>query len=194
MQTTEPTKISLSYGQLPDDLYERIIWACEEMGVYRIRNCKRVGFVDFTPSELEAEIKAAIEEWESLPSEDLFEDEIEWEVTASPDDVDYRGNCSAIGIEEDAATEKWIQEELESGNEWAWCQIEVCGRLGDLEASEYLGGCSYKSKEDFMQPGCYFDDMKREVISQLKTKLEEAQHNTGDWASVVLLTLNVEWV
>lgn len=62
--------------------------------------------------------------------------------------------------DDDAAICAEIRRDME-WNDWAWCSVEVtCTIPGyDAEGSDYLGGCSYKSKEDFCQPGGYYDDM-----------------------------------
>jgi len=42
-----------------------------------------------------------------------------------------------------------------------------------VEASDYLGCCSYRSKEDFMEPDGYYDDMKVEAYNSLCKELAE---------------------
>lgn len=59
-------------------------------------------------------------------------------------------------------------------NVWAWCIVKVTARYADLEASDYLGGCSYASEEDFLK-GDYFEDMKDTVITELTHKVIEIE-------------------
>jgi hypothetical protein len=66
----------------------------------------------------------------------------------------------------------WIRDELNRGNYWAWCTAHVTVEYHGMKAEEWLGGCSYKSREDFMQPGCYFDSMVDEALGTLATELE----------------------
>lgn len=71
----------------------------------------------------------------------------------------------------------WIRDELNRGNYWAWCVAHVTVMYDDLKAEEWLGGCSYKSKEDFMQPGGYYDSMIDEAIETLAKDLESAAND-----------------
>lgn len=61
-------------------------------------------------------------------------------------------NC--MDIQEDI---DYIYNELSSGNHWAWCIVEL-KKLGTDE-SDYLGGCSHKSCEDFILNSDYLQDM-----------------------------------
>lgn len=100
------------------------------------------------------------------------EREIKISLFVSPEYESIHGNASAIDEETDRETEEWIENELRNGNEWAWCQIEVRAEWNDLSASDYLGCCSYRSMEDFKQPGGYYDDMRNEAISLLNDKAQ----------------------
>ena len=87
---------------------------------------------------------------------------------AIPEDMSIRGNCMASGddkVDEDCALE--IERQLNAGNEWAWCQVKVEARWNGLRGVDYLGGCSYASKADFMRPGDYYDDMLAQAIDQI---------------------------
>ena len=90
-------------------------------------------------------------------------------------DVDYKGNCSAVDEETDKATENWIEHELENGNIWAWCHVSVTVRYKDLlEYTEYLGGCSYTDKEDFIKNSGYYDDMVNTCIAEIKQYINKS--------------------
>ena len=73
---------------------------------------------------------------------------------------------------------EWIRQQLEAGNEWAWCQVQVKATWTDpetdeeYEGSDYLGGCSYESEESFKQPGGYYDDMKDSAYEELLGDIE----------------------
>lgn len=100
-------------------------------------------------------------------------DDIEWEVNALEEDMRVRGNALASGDDkEDKACEDGILEQLADGNIWAWCHIEVKGRFGDLEATDSLGACSYKSREDFIAANDYYPDMRNTVLAQLQVQVD----------------------
>lgn len=90
-----------------------------------------------------------------------------------PEETPIRGNASAVDDEHDAETERWILDQLASGNQWAWCTAIVrVEYLGEHEDT-YLGCCSYESEDAFCEPGGYFDDMKLEAATDLARRLDK---------------------
>jgi hypothetical protein len=96
-----------------------------------------------------------------------------------PDDHSYEDDF------DDAKTRAWIADQLEAGNEWAWCYVTVRVSYIGHHIEEHLGGCSYQSKRDF-EKGGYYEDMVRSCLKELAKKLEglvEA-HEVWDHQSV----------
>jgi len=56
---------------------------------------------------------------------------------------------------------------------WGWCSVEVKGEYKGIESSEYLSGCSYKGKRDFIETSGYYDDMKASIIDDIAKQLLE---------------------
>lgn len=105
--------------------------------------------------------------------------QIKYRLEAFPEDISIEGNVLASGnSDEDRKAEQWVRDSLESGNEWAWCSVKVTAYIDlpglDLEESDYLGACSYKSQRDF-EKGGYFEDMKLEAKTRLLRRLAEIQ-------------------
>jgi hypothetical protein len=92
--------------------------------------------------------------------------EAEVTLICEPEDVSYVGNCSAIDPETDHEQEQWIADQLDSGNEWAWCSVEVRLEWHGLSVSEYLGCCSYESRATFIASG-YYQDMVRTCAREI---------------------------
>lgn len=102
-------------------------------------------------------------------------DDCAFKIECIPEETQIRGNCSAIDEEADKATEKWINDQLESGNQWAWCCVKVtCYYKGIdcITGTDFLGGCSYKSESEFIAPGGYFEDMKRIAYDDFVSNIE----------------------
>jgi hypothetical protein len=97
----------------------------------------------------------------------LTEADVEFEIECVPEDLPIQGNASAIDDETDAQLERDLREQLERGNEWAWCLVRVTARWAEYEGYDYLGGCSYASKEQFMHPKGYYPDMKARALADL---------------------------
>lgn len=96
-------------------------------------------------------------------------DDVEYTIECLPETTPLKGNVLASGDdEEDRRAEDWVREQLEAGNEWAWCVVKVSATLGDFEGIDYLGVCSYESEQDFKDSG-YYDDMKAEALASLKS-------------------------
>ncbi len=91
-----------------------------------------------------------------------------------PEDIGYIGNFSEIDEETDRENEEWIRDQLNRGNEWAWCFIEVRAehRSLGISGASYLGCCSYLSEEEFItNSGDYYEGMKAEAIEQLADEI-----------------------
>lgn len=106
---------------------------------------------------------------------EVDEDEVEYSIIAEQDDIQVRGNALASGDDElDTKTENEILERLENGDIWAWAHVVVKAKWEGHEGEDSLGGCSYKSEEDFVQAGDYYNDMKDVALDDLKTNVENA--------------------
>ncbi len=107
---------------------------------------------------------------------------VQYELEILPEHLDYRD-------EFDAETVEWIEEQINSGNEWAWfcakvvALVEIDGER--FKGADYLGGCSYLSREDFMAEGDYYSDMKAAALDDLCAQLRAARER-GARAEVVL--------
>ena len=100
-------------------------------------------------------------------------EQVEFETICHSEETQVRGNAMASGDEKaDKRAEDRILRQLENGNQWAWCTIEVKASYKGLTASDFLGCCSYKSQKDF-EKDVYYVDMKKQafdsLIEQIKT-------------------------
>lgn len=83
-------------------------------------------------------------------------------VERTDEDITIEGNAG------DADQVKYVRDQLDRGNEWAWCSVRVCATIGKLVGySSWLGGCSYASEHDFTRAGCYYDDLRSEALGSL---------------------------
>lgn len=93
-----------------------------------------------------------------------------------PEDVPPKGYCSAIDDETDAATELWIEHQLNTGNQWAWCMVKVTAEWRDFSAYDTLCACSYESEEAFRADG-YYADMAATALNELAERIESAKES-----------------
>ena len=99
--------------------------------------------------------------------------QVEFEIIVHPEHTPLKGNVLVSGDDQtDTEAEEEIARQLENGNEWAWCTIEVKAKYKSLEASDYLGCCSYASEEDFKKDG-YYLDMKDRAFEELQNQVNE---------------------
>ncbi len=104
---------------------------------------------------------------------ELTEDEVTFTLSCEPEDISIEGNAMASGDDEaDRAQEQWIRDQLDSGNEWAWCAVTVRAEWEGFHGEDHLGACSYKSAEDFKTPGGYYDDMKATALDALNEVIQ----------------------
>lgn len=108
--------------------------------------------------------------------------ELEIELVCHPEHIAIEGNASAIDPETDQKIADDINEQLDRGNQWAWCFVEVKVSWRGIEASDSLSACSYKSEEDFKACG-YFKDMvataKRELLNEIES-VQLTPNNGGE--------------
>lgn len=64
---------------------------------------------------------------------------------------------------------------LAERTEWGWCCAHVRACFEGFHGDDYLGGCSYESREDFMHPSGYYPDMVREACGALADRLIAAR-------------------
>jgi hypothetical protein len=89
-----------------------------------------------------------------------------------PDELEIRGNASAIDDKTDRETEAWIAGQLRDGNEWAWCVITVTATWRGFTGADVMGACSYESEASFRE--CCYDAMVATAIESLASQLEKA--------------------
>ncbi len=93
-------------------------------------------------------------------------------ITTDPleEDDGPEGHFSSGDDKEDARTCAKIRADHESGNVWAWTCVRVRAEYLGHTGEDYLGGCSYASREEFERPGDYHSDM-------VDTALNEVAHS-----------------
>lgn len=85
----------------------------------------------------------------------------------------YTEDCDVdVDDDLDKRAAKWVRKQLDKGNEWAWCDVEVRLLFHGLEAIDYLGACSYKSKQDFITNSGNYDDMVDTCLDEINRKAE----------------------
>lgn len=101
----------------------------------------------------------------------LNPDEWEYEISIEDDcDTDHRDalkDCDQEAVD-------WVTKQIESGNLWAWCVVEVSAthpRLPFIEGHAYRGGCSYEDEDAFAKGG-YLPRLQEEARDDA---LREAQ-------------------
>lgn len=100
-------------------------------------------------------------------------------VTLEPEDTRIEGNVQASDNDaDDRQQEKWVRDQLEAGNEAAWCRVKVTASLeidGEtFTGADYLGGVSYESV-DACEKAMLGDDydLTGEALDRLKESLEK---------------------
>lgn len=98
--------------------------------------------------------------------------DVEFTIECLPEEQPIKGNAISTGDEdEDQRVENAIFQQLDNGNEWAWCCVKVTASYRGLTAEDYLGCCSYADKKDF-EKDMYFKDMKQTTYKELIKQIE----------------------
>lgn len=100
---------------------------------------------------------------------------LRYRLTIEPEWDGPEGHFSLGSDDYDREVIQAIRDDIESGNDWAWCTVRVgCTIPGyHAEGVDWLGGCSYKDEEDFCQEGGYYEDMKAESRAALISAIAE---------------------
>jgi hypothetical protein len=61
-------------------------------------------------------------------------------------------------------------KELKKSSRWGWCTVRVDATYKGFKGSDYLGCCSYRSKEDFIAGG-YYEQMVKAALDELNKVL-----------------------
>ena len=107
---------------------------------------------------------------------ELTEKDVEFTVECLAEHDRPEGHFDSGDPDADRETCAWIRKELDRGNDWAWCTVRVTALYRGFRGVDYLGACSYASEREFMEPGGYFDDMRRSALEALNGEVREA-HN-----------------
>jgi hypothetical protein len=98
-------------------------------------------------------------------------DQVEFQIIQHSEDMPVKGNVCATGDKgKDLEIETKIIKRLENGDLWAWCTVEVRATFQGLEASDYLGACSYRNEKGFIKGG-YYKDMEQRAFEELQGKV-----------------------
>ena len=89
-------------------------------------------------------------------------------LTATPCDIDAYTDLAGC------MSKKEIKALLREAdwNVWQWCNVEVNATYKGLEASAYLGACSYKDEDDFRENSGYFEEMQAEALADIQAQAE----------------------
>ena len=100
-------------------------------------------------------------------------DKVEFSIETLDEHLPVRGNLIVSGDDKfDRIQENKVIGRLNRGDRWAWCLVRVVARFRGLEGQAFLGGCSYRNEQDFIDGG-YFDDMKREAFDDLMNQVQD---------------------
>lgn len=74
-----------------------------------------------------------------------------------------------------------LLEDIDNGN-LLWFIAKVTASKADIELSvDYLGGCCYRSVDEFIEEGYYYKDMRGTVIHAAKLKIKELCYTSGSF-------------
>lgn len=97
---------------------------------------------------------------------------VSYELTLEPENIPFRGNCSAVDLETDNATEGWIEDQLNAGNMYAWCWARVVAKVDGFEGDDSYGGISCRDRAEFER--VFLPEMKRNALADLRANVVRA--------------------
>lgn len=100
----------------------------------------------------------------------LTADEVEFTIEIGAESIPIADQFETGDASQDQEIVDGIQKQLDAGNLWAWCCVQVTARWGDWTATDYLGACSYASEAKFRADG-YWADMQASTLEQLNVEI-----------------------
>jgi len=98
-----------------------------------------------------------------------------------PDWFPVEGNLIASGDEElDRETEAEVRDRLKHGETWAWAAVTVEAEVDEITGEDTLCGCSYRDTAEFIQPGGYWQDMKKQALLALRRRCQQTLAKTQE--------------
>jgi hypothetical protein len=110
----------------------------------------------------------------------LTRNEVTFEITVEPEYESPEGFFSYDTEEENDEAVAWIRDQLDSGNDLAWCSVLVTARPNDprllavFEGFSSLGAVSCSNRADFDRLVAYYG-LEDEALSHLNEKLASVQ-------------------
>lgn len=100
--------------------------------------------------------------------------DLKFELIPEYDYMPMKGNLIDSGDSEfDNKTILEVTADVNNGNIWGWCTVEMkASYKGLLTASDYLGGCSYASEKEFIEGG-YYEQMQDNCLDEIQRQLNE---------------------
>ncbi len=88
---------------------------------------------------------------------------------ACPEDISPVGqfNCG------DAKLDQEIIDKINDGTYTWFCAKVTASKNGIELGTDYLGGCCYKSEQEFVKQDDYYSDMRKSAIAEAKKAIEE---------------------
>ena len=68
---------------------------------------------------------------------------------------------------------KAVEQAIENNYQWGWCSVHVTAKYSGLVGEDWLGGCSYKSEQDFIDNSGYYQDMMDTALQDLVNQIWE---------------------
>jgi hypothetical protein len=97
--------------------------------------------------------------------------QVTFELFCLPEETPIEGNVMVSGDDAgDREAELWVIAQLNGGNEWAWCCLELRATWGDLTTSDYLGCVSVRNEKEARE--IYEADMRSEALTMLQAKVD----------------------
>lgn len=110
-------------------------------------------------------------------------DAVTFAISLAPEDDGPEGYFASGDDEQDAETCADIREQVEQGNDWAWCLVCVRATFGEFAGVAYLSACSYASEEDFKQGG-YYEQMQEEALEDMTNNMDAARDTITEWGGL----------
>lgn len=102
----------------------------------------------------------------------LTKEDVTFDVVAEKEDISPAASMRGAGKEEIDNFVAAVKEVRKKSRTWGWCCVRVTAKYKSLTGDAYLGGCSYESKDDFINNSGYLQQLCTEALHNLNEEIQ----------------------
>lgn len=102
----------------------------------------------------------------------LHKEDVTFDVVAEKENISPKASMATCSKEEIDNFVAAVKEVRKKSLTWGWCCVRVTAKYKSFTGDAYLGGCSYTSKDDFINNSGYMQQLCAEALHNLNEEIQ----------------------